>query len=89
MLFRNRLKRAGAMLASAPTNIVVTGAGRTQIQSYRVPVTLGEEGLGLRAIQIADADIEPDAGFDGLLGLTAMGFRKVSFDFDAGIFSWE
>ena len=29
------------------------------------------------------------SGFDGLMGFAALGFRRVSFDFQNGIFGWE
>ena len=38
---------------------------------------------------IADLDADPRNDFDGLLGFANMGFRKVSFDFENGLFGWE
>jgi len=40
-------------------------------------------------VVIADVDSNPQDDFDGLIGLATMGFRKVSFDFENGLFSWE
>jgi hypothetical protein len=31
----------------------------------------------------------PQDDFDALFGFAAMGFRKMSFDFEDGLFGWE
>jgi hypothetical protein len=33
--------------------------------------------------------IDAASDFDGLLGFTQMGFRRVSFDFAHGVFGWD
>jgi hypothetical protein len=52
-------------------------------------VLLGKDNLGARNVAIADLDSDPQNDFDGLLGFAKMGFRKVSFDFENGLFGWE
>jgi hypothetical protein len=52
-------------------------------------VSLGSDNLGTRNVAIADVDSDPRNEFDGLLGFAKMGFRKVSFDFENGLFGWE
>lgn len=52
-------------------------------------VSLGKENLAPQIVLIADVD--PDSGydFDGLLGFRNLGFRKVWFDFEIGLFGWD
>jgi hypothetical protein len=52
-------------------------------------VSLGKGNLGARNVAIADVDADPQNDFDGLLGPATMGFSKVSFDFENGLFGWE
>ena len=52
-------------------------------------VSLGKGDLGARNVAIADIDSDPQYDFDGLLGFAKMGFRRVSFDFENGLFGWE
>ena len=52
-------------------------------------VSLGKDNLGSRNVAIADIDADPQNDFDGLLGSATMGFSKVSFDFENGLFGWE
>jgi hypothetical protein len=43
----------------------------------------------MRDVAVAYADSDPQNEFDGLLGFARMGFCKVSFDFERGMFGWE
>lgn len=52
-------------------------------------VSLGEDNLGPQNMVIADVDPDPYYDFDGLLGFTKLGFQKVWFDFDNGLFGWD
>jgi hypothetical protein len=61
----------------------------TQVRWFRAVVSLGKDNLGARKVAIADVDPDPQNGFDGLLGFAKMGFRKVSFDFENGLFGWD
>jgi hypothetical protein len=48
--------------------------------------------IALQSIQhfVAEkAPLKPQDDFDGLFGLATMGFRRVSFDFENGLFGWE
>jgi hypothetical protein len=38
---------------------------------------------------IADVDPDPRPDFDGLLGFRTLGFGKVWWDFENGLFGWE
>ena len=61
----------------------------THVRWLRVGVLLGKGNLGARNVAIADIDSDPQNDFDGLLGFAKMGFRKVSFDFEHGLFGWD
>jgi hypothetical protein len=61
----------------------------TPVRWLRAVVSLGRDNLGARNVAIADADSDPQNDFDGLLGFAKMGFHKVSFDFQNGLFGWE
>ena len=52
-------------------------------------VSVGEENFGKREIAIADVDPDREEEFDGLMGFAKMGFRRVSFDFQNGVFGWD
>src|SRR5262249_52359347 len=87
VVFRNRITTGGFHLVEGPSISSVGGEARAQ--SFRANVMLGDDHLGARTVEIADVDVDSEAGFDGLLGFRAMGFRRVSFDFENGIFGWE
>jgi len=86
IVFRNRIKTPVAF-RSVQGTFITTVAGIPQAKNFRTLVTFGDE-TAEHVVTIADVDPGTDA-FDGLLGFTGMGFRKVSFDFKNGIFSWE
>jgi predicted aspartyl protease len=71
-----------SLISTAVGPMLTTCSGATE-------VLLGKENLGPQSILISE--VEPDAryDFDGLLGFFKIGFRKVSFDFVNGSFSWE
>jgi aspartyl protease len=51
-------------------------------------VRLGTHNIGSQMILVADGDPDPGYEFDGLLGLTNIGFQKVWLDFEHGLFGW-
>ena len=55
----------------------------------REPVSLGGKDLGTREVAVVNVDADPQMEIDGLLGFARMGFRRVSFDFERGMFGWE
>jgi hypothetical protein len=61
----------------------------TRVQWLRAGVLLGKDNLGARNLAIADLGSGPQNDFDGLLGFAKMGFRRVFFDFENGLFGWE
>jgi clan AA aspartic protease (TIGR02281 family) len=88
LVYRNRFRTAQD-LRFDPNAWISTAGGMTHVRWLRAGVSLGKENLGSRNIGIADIDPDPQNNFDGLLGFAKMGFRKVSFDFENGLFGWE
>jgi len=89
MVYRNRLHTTQEPLRF-DSDAWVAGPGRiTRIRWFRASVSLGKDSLGARNVAIADLDSEPEIDFDGLLGFGNMGFHKLSFDFENGLFGWE
>ena len=89
LVYRNRLRTAQEQLRFDPTASISTAGGMTHVRWLRAVVSLGSDNLGSRNVAIADVDSEPQNDFDGLLGFAKMGFRKVSFDFENGLFGWD
>jgi hypothetical protein len=63
--------------------------GSARVSWFRVVVSIGNDSLGSHDIAITDVDFSPAYDFDGLLGFAKMGFRRVSFDFQKGLFGWD
>jgi len=89
LVYRNRLRAAQEQLRFDPNASISTAGGMTHVRWLRAMVSLGKDDLGARNVAIADVDSDPHNDFDGLLGFAKMGFRKVSFDFQNGLFGWE
>jgi len=88
-LFRNRLRvRMGRIDLDRGASI--SGMrGSARASWFRVVVSIGNDSLGSDDIAITDVDFSPAYDFDGLLGFAKMGFRRVSFDFQKGLFGWD
>jgi hypothetical protein len=89
LVYRNRLRTAQEQLRFDPNASISTAGGMTHVRWLSAEVSLGKDNLGARNVAIADVDSDPQNDFDGLLGFAKMGFRKVSFDFENGLFGWE
>ena len=89
LVYRNQLQTPSERLRLNPTASISTAGGMIHLRWFRAGVSLGKEKLGVRNVAIADVDSDPQFDFDGLLGFTKMGFRKVSFDFESGLFGWD
>ena len=89
LVYRNRLRIAPKQLHVDPNASISTVGGTTHVRWLSTEVSIGKGTLGARNVAIADVDSDPQNDFDGLLGLATMGFRKVSFDFENGLFGWE
>jgi hypothetical protein len=89
LVYRNRLPTAQEQLRFDPIASISTAGGMTHVRWLRAVVSLGPDNLGSRNVAIADVDSDLQNDFDGLLGFAKMGFRKVSFDFENGLFGWD
>jgi predicted aspartyl protease len=89
LVYRNRLRSALKQFHADPNASISTASGTTHVSWLSTEVSIGNGNLGARHVAIADVDSDPQDDFDGLLGLATMGFRKVSFDFENGLFGWE
>jgi predicted aspartyl protease len=89
LVYRNRLRTAQEQLRFDPIASISTAGGMTHVRWLSAVVSLGSDNLGSRNVAIADVDSDLKNDFDGLLGFTKMGFRKVSFDFENGLFGWD
>jgi hypothetical protein len=90
LVYRNRLRSTMEQLRIDPNRSISTPVGGgTHVRWLSAEVSLENGNLGARNVAIADVDSDPQDDFDGLFGLATMGFRKVSFDFENGLFGWE
>jgi hypothetical protein len=84
------LRTAPEQLHVDPNGSISTAAGGgTHVSWLSTEVALEKRNLGKRNVAIANVDSDPQDDFDGLFGFGTMGFRKVSFDFENGLFGWE
>jgi hypothetical protein len=89
LVYRNRLQTTLQQAHFDSNGSISSPGGMTRARWLRVGVLLGKNNLGARNVAIAHIDSDPQNDFDGLLGFAKMGFRKVSFDFENGLFGWE
>ena len=89
LVYRNRLQTAQQQVHFDSNVSISSPGGMTHVRWLRASVLLGKDNLGARNVAIADIDSDPQNDFDGLLGFAKMGFRKVSFDFENGLFGWD
>jgi predicted aspartyl protease len=89
LVYRDRLQVRREQLRLDANASISTAGGMTRVSWLRAPVALGKDDLGMRDVAVTYADSDPQDEFDGLLGFARMGFRRVSFDFERGMFGWE
>jgi predicted aspartyl protease len=89
LVYRNRLQTTQQQVHFDSSVSISSPGGMTHVRWLRTGVLLGTDNLGARSVAIADIDSDPQNDFDGLLGFAKMGFRKVSFDFENGLFGWD
>jgi len=90
LVYRNRVKTTLEQLRTIPDPLMSTAAGPMHTRWVRASeVSLGKENLGPRIMLLADVEPDPSYDFDGQLGFTNLGFRKVWFDFENGMLGWD
>lgn len=90
LLYSNRIKPKPWTTPASGDALIATASGTTRSRWFHASsVSLGTRSIGSRTVVIADLDADPRNDFDGLLGFANMGFRKVSFDFENGLFAWD
>jgi hypothetical protein len=89
LVYRNRLQTTQQQGHFDASIAISSPGGMTHVRWLRTGVLLGRDNLGARNVALADIDSDPQNDFDGLLGFAKMGFRKVSFDFENGLFGWD
>ena len=89
LVYRNRLQTTPEQLRLDSNAWISSPGGMTHVRWLRAGLLLGKDNLGAHNVAIADVDSDPQNDFDGLLGFAKMGFRKVSFDFENGLFGWD
>jgi len=89
LVYRNRLQTTPEQLRLDSNASISSPGGMTHVRWLRAGLLLGKDNLGAHNVAIADVDSDPQNDFDGLLGFAKMGFRKVSFDFENGLFGWD
>jgi Aspartyl protease len=89
LLYRNRLQTTQQQVHFDSSVSISSPGGMTHVRWLRALVLLGKDNLGVLNVAIVDINSDTQNDFDGLLGFAKMGFRKVSFDFENGVFGWE
>lgn len=89
LVYRNRLQTTQQQVRFDSNASISTAGGTTNVRWLRAVVSLGKDNLGTRNVAIPDVDSDHRSEFDGLLGFAKMGFRRVSFDFENGLFGWD
>lgn len=89
LIYRNRLLATQEQLRFDSNGWLSSPGRMTHARWFRASVSLGKNSLGARNVAIADIDTDPQNDFDGVLGFAKMGFRKLSFGFENGLFAWE
>ena len=89
LVFRNRLRKSQEQVHFDSNASISSPGGMTHVGWFRAGVSLGKDDLGTRNVAIADIDSDLQNDFDGLLGFAKLGFLKVSFDFENGLFGWD
>jgi len=89
MLFRSRMLDSTA-LQTLGTETVTDAGGSFQRIKVRIPEAyLGIEPIGAQVAFVVDDQKDEGDNFDGVLGVKAPQFWKISFDFEHHRFSWE
>jgi|SRR6516165_8402968 len=90
LVYRNRLRAKLEPLLTNHDAEISTAAGVMRTEWLRAShVFLGKENLGPQIMLVADVEPDPRFEFDGLLGFTKTGFRRVWLDFENRVLGWD
>jgi predicted aspartyl protease len=90
ILFETRVRGrlAGVRTASAKTSSNV--GGESQLLEVQLPAArLGASDLGNQKAYLLATSAQAVPDFDGLLGVAALGLKRLAFDFDRQTISWQ
>lgn len=85
LLFQSRVRNPGAwprLAESDASRNLLKGFTRHQVRPGKI--VLGGRTFGLERAFMVEDHPDPGRSFDGLLGVGALGFRSVGFDFSSG-----
>jgi Aspartyl protease len=89
MLFQSRMP-AFARFEELEAEKVADVSGAFRRRKIQIPrVYLGREAIGAQMAFIVDDRKDEGDNFDGVLGVKALHFSKIAFDFEHRRFSWE
>jgi predicted aspartyl protease len=90
ILFDSRVRGRLARMQTADAKTSANMGGESQLQEVRLPAArLGTTDLGSQKAYLLAASPQAVPNFDGLLGVTALGVKRLAFDFDRQAISWE
>jgi Aspartyl protease len=87
ILFRARFDRPFAVLAGRGVTNLVGSVSVSQVQPY--DLRLGPDDLGKADSFVTDDPQMARFPFDGMLGVSALRFREIGFDFERHLFTWR
>jgi predicted aspartyl protease len=90
VLFGSRVQGRLASVRTAGAKTSANMGGESQLQEVRLPAArLGTTDLGNQKAYLLATSAQALPNFDGLLGVTALGVKRLAFDFDRQTISWE
>jgi len=90
VLFESRVRGRLAGVRNAGVKTSANLGGAAQLEEVRLPAArLGTTDLGNQKAYLLATSAQAAPNFDGLLGVTALGLKRLAFDFDRQTISWQ
>ena len=90
LLFQSRIRDRLPRLTSLGERMSSNLGGDFQVQSVRVAAMhLGDTDFGQQNAFVVEDQADSSPEFDGLLGPSALGLKRIAFDFQRRTFSWK
>jgi hypothetical protein len=90
VLFEGRVRDRLRGVRNAGAKTSANMGGESQLQEVRLPAArLGTTDLGNQKAYLLATSAQDSPGFDGLLGVAALGVKRLAFDFERKTISWE